>query len=94
MARGKDKKKRKLEKKQEGDDVPKQAQKDMELDEFSSYFENSYEPKVLITYSDNPHGKTRIFGKELTRIIPNSISRYRQSCGAGREMNKHTLIKH
>lgn len=104
MARGKDKKKRKLEKKQEGDDVPKkvphtleslrekdetmlvnvdedeklEAQKDMELDELSSYYENSYEPKVLITYSDNPHNKTRIFGKELCRIIPNSISRYRQ----------------
>ncbi|XP_037300730.1 probable ribosome production factor 1 isoform X1 [Manduca sexta] len=104
MARGKDKKKRKLEKKQEGDDVPKkiphtleslrekdetmlanveveeqeEAQKDMELDELSSYYQNSYEPKVLITYSDNPHNKTRIFGKELMRIIPNSISRYRQ----------------
>lgn len=104
MARGKDKKKRKLEKKQEGDDVPKkvphtletlrekdettvehaleeeqdEVQKDMELDELSSYYQNSYEPKVLITYSDNPHNKTRIFGKELTRIIPNSLSRYRQ----------------
>lgn len=55
-----------------------QAQKDMELDELATYYENSYEPKVLITYSDNPHTKTRIFGKELTRIIPNSISRYRQ----------------
>lgn len=50
----------------------------MELDELSSFYENSYEPKVLITFSDNPHTKTRIFGKELTRIIPNSISRYRQ----------------
>ncbi|KAM3957011.1 putative ribosome production factor 1 [Aphomia sociella] len=104
MARGKDKKKRKLEKKQEGEDVPKkvphtleslrekdetmlanveaeeqeEAQKDMELDELSTYYENAYEPKVLITYSDNPHSKTRIFGKELTRIIPNSVSRYRQ----------------
>lgn len=55
-----------------------QAQKDMELDELSTYYENSYEPKVLITYSDNPHSKTRIFGRELTRIIPNSLSRYRQ----------------
>lgn len=50
----------------------------MELDEFSGYFNNAYEPKVLITYCDNPHNKTRIFGRELTRIIPNSISRYRQ----------------
>lgn len=50
----------------------------MELDELSAYYENSYEPKVLITYSDNPHNKTRIFGKELMRIIPNSTARYRQ----------------
>lgn len=27
---------------------------DLESDEFSSYFTQSYEPKVLISYSDNP----------------------------------------
>lgn len=27
---------------------------DLESDEFSSYFMQTYEPKVLITYSDNP----------------------------------------
>lgn len=27
---------------------------DLEGDEFSSYFMQTYEPKVLITYSDNP----------------------------------------
>lgn len=29
-------------------------QNDLENDELSSYFMQSYEPKVLITYSDNP----------------------------------------
>ncbi|KAJ8910018.1 hypothetical protein NQ315_003984 [Exocentrus adspersus] len=50
---------------------------DIEYDELSSYYKQSYEPKVLITYSDNPMKKTRIFGRELTRIIPNSVSLYR-----------------
>lgn len=27
---------------------------DLESDEFSDYYKSSYEPKVLITYSDNP----------------------------------------
>lgn len=53
----------------------------MELDEFSEYFNKAYEPKVLITYSDNPHSKTRGFGKELAMIIPNStaLTRHRSS---------------
>lgn len=27
---------------------------DLDNDEFSTYYQNEYEPKVLITYSDNP----------------------------------------
>ncbi|KAK9880783.1 hypothetical protein WA026_013110 [Henosepilachna vigintioctopunctata] len=54
---------------------------DLENDEFSNYYKQSYEPKVLITYSDNPMKKTRIFGRELTRIIPNSVSLYRNRSG-------------
>lgn len=54
---------------------------DLEYDEFSEYYKGSYEPKVLITYSDNPLKKTRIFGRELTRIIPNSKSLYRNRSG-------------
>jgi ribosome production factor 1 len=54
---------------------------DLEHDEFASYYKQEYEPKVLITYSDNPHTKTRIFGRELTRIIPNSTSLYRNRSG-------------
>jgi len=54
---------------------------DLENDEFSDYYKHSYEPKVLITYADNPMKKTRIFGRELTRIIPNSTSLYRNRSG-------------
>lgn len=54
-----------------------ELQKDLETDEFSEYFSKQYEPKVLITYSDNPHTKTRKFGKELHRIIPNSLAKVR-----------------
>ncbi|KAL1518303.1 hypothetical protein ABEB36_001945 [Hypothenemus hampei] len=54
---------------------------DLEKDEFNDYYKQSYEPKVLITYADNPMRKTRIFGRELTRIIPNSISLYRNRSG-------------
>lgn len=54
---------------------------DLEKDEFSDYYKHSYEPKVLITFADNPMKKTRIFGRELTRIIPNSVSLYRNRSG-------------
>jgi len=59
-------------------DEHEEAKKDMEVDEMAAYYENSYAPKVLITFSDNPLRKTRIFGKELTRIIPNSEYRFRR----------------
>ncbi|XP_044734125.1 probable ribosome production factor 1 [Chrysoperla carnea] len=58
-----------------------EVQKDLEQDEFADYYQNEYEPKVLITYSDNPLTKTRIFGRELTRVIPNSRSFYRNRSG-------------
>lgn len=63
------------------DSENEETRKEMELDEFSEYYSKSYEPKVLITYSDNPHSKTRGFGKELTHIIPNSVAltRHRSS---------------
>lgn len=54
---------------------------DLDQDEFNEYYKQSYEPKVLITYADNPMRKTRIFGRELTRIIPNSVSLYRNRSG-------------
>ncbi|XP_066256409.1 probable ribosome production factor 1 [Euwallacea similis] len=54
---------------------------DLENDEFSDFYRQSYEPKVLITYADNPMRKTRIFGREMTRIIPNSIALYRNRSG-------------
>nr|CAH7748735.1 unnamed protein product [Callosobruchus chinensis] len=57
------------------------VREDLENDEFSDYYKQSYEPKVLITYADNPMKKTRIFGRELKRIIPNSVSLYRNRSG-------------
>ncbi|XP_034238742.1 probable ribosome production factor 1 [Thrips palmi] len=63
-----------------------ETEKDHELDELSTYFSREVEPKVLITYCDNPHKRTRIFGRELTRIIPNSLSLYRNRSGAKKIM--------
>lgn len=54
-----------------------ELQQDLATDEFADYYSKSYEPRVLITYSDNPHSKTRKFGKELARIIPNSLAKVR-----------------
>jgi ribosome production factor 1 len=63
------------------DSENEETRKEIELDEFSDYFNKAYEPKVLITYSDNPCSKTRGFGKELAHIIPNSLAttRHRSS---------------
>ncbi|CAG9837713.1 unnamed protein product [Diabrotica balteata] len=65
---------------------------DLEEDEFSEFYKQSYEPKVLITYADNPMKKTRIFGRELTRIIPNSVSLYRNRSGV-KKMVKSAIQK-
>jgi len=65
---------------QENEERIEEATIDIQNDEFQSYFQGQYEPKVLITYSDNPLGKTRAFGVELMRVIPNSLARYRQRC--------------
>lgn len=54
-----------------------ELKKEFELDEFSDYFNKQYEPRVLITYADNPVTKTRKFGIELARIIPNSLAKIR-----------------
>lgn len=65
---------------------------DINNDEFSTYFEKSYVPKVLITTSDNPLSKTRRFCKELTRIIPNSIAKYRSRMSV-KKMVKAAIAK-
>ncbi|KAK3860638.1 hypothetical protein Pcinc_033320 [Petrolisthes cinctipes] len=41
-------------------------------DAYASYFTKAYEPKVLLTCSDNPHKKTRSFILELCKMIPGS----------------------
>lgn len=54
-----------------------ELRKELEIDEFSEYYTKSYTPKVLITYADNPVTKTRKFGIELARIIPNALAKIR-----------------
>lgn len=54
-----------------------EVQFDIKHDEYESFFTHSYEPKILITSSDNPHTKTIHFIRELTKIIPNSECRWR-----------------
>ncbi|GJQ79392.1 hypothetical protein Trydic_g16251 [Trypoxylus dichotomus] len=65
---------------------------DLNTDEFKDFFSKTREPRVLITYCDNPMKKTRIFGRELTRIIPNSESMYRNRCGV-KKMVKRAIEK-
>ncbi|XP_076375963.1 putative ribosome production factor 1 [Megalopta genalis] len=74
------------------DEENQELKVDFEHDEFSSYYKHSYEPKVLITYCDNPTRKTRIFGREMTRIVPNSISLYRNRSGV-KKMVKSAIAK-
>lgn len=54
-----------------------ELRKELEIDEFADYYAKSYSPKVLITYADNPVTKTRKFGVELARIIPNALAKIR-----------------
>lgn len=63
---------------------------DLENDEFSDYYKSSYEPKVVITFSDNPLKKTRTFGRELMRIIPNSKLFYRNRSSVKRMVKSAT----
>ena len=59
------------------DSENEELQKELELDDFSSYFEGNSTPKILITFADNPVTRTRKFGVELSRIIPNSLVKVR-----------------
>ncbi|XP_076641451.1 putative ribosome production factor 1 [Halictus rubicundus] len=74
------------------DEENEELKVDFEHDEFSSYYKHSCDPKVLITYCDNPTRKTRIFGREMTRIIPNSTSLYRNRSGV-KKMVKSAIAK-
>lgn len=55
-----------------------EVQFDITHDEYESYFSKTYEPKILITSSDNPHTKTIHFIRELTKIFPNSECQWRK----------------
>ncbi|XP_029004711.1 ribosome production factor 1 [Betta splendens] len=47
-------------------------------DEFSSYFNGLTNPKVLITTSDRPRGRTVRFCEQLATVIPNAYVYYRR----------------
>ncbi|KAL4634917.1 ribosome production factor 1 [Arapaima gigas] len=47
-------------------------------DEFSAYFNRLTNPKVLITTSDRPKGRTVRFCEQLATVIPNSHVYYRR----------------
>ncbi|CAG7837400.1 unnamed protein product [Allacma fusca] len=55
-----------------------EVEEDIKIDEFESYFNQSYVPKVVITSSANPCLKTRLFLKELCQVIPNSTAFHRR----------------
>lgn len=61
------------------EEVDEETLWDISNDEYRQYFEKSYEPKVLITSTDNPHKRTIAFMQELSRIIPNSEPRWRRN---------------
>jgi len=63
----------------EGTEEDEEVEHDISNDEFAEYFAKTYEPKVLITCSDNPHTRTIAFIKELTRMIPNSEPKWRKN---------------
>ncbi|KAF7989664.1 hypothetical protein HCN44_008338 [Aphidius gifuensis] len=72
------------------DEANAEIKAEIDNDEFASYYKKDYEPKVLITYADNPSRKTRIFGVELTRIVPNSLSLYRNRSGVKKMVKSAT----
>ncbi|KAM3619700.1 uncharacterized protein V6R79_012284 [Siganus canaliculatus] len=47
-------------------------------DEFSAYFNGLVNPKVLITTSDRPRGRTVRFCEQLATVIPNAYVYYRR----------------
>lgn len=66
---------------------------ELDTDQFSEYFNREVTPKVLITYADNPVTKTRKFGVELARIIPNSWAKIRNRSSIKR-MVKDAIDEH
>uniref|UniRef100_A0A7D9N0E3 Ribosome production factor 1 n=1 Tax=Xenopus tropicalis TaxID=8364 RepID=A0A7D9N0E3_XENTR len=51
---------------------------DEAIDEFAPYFNKQTTPKILITTSDRPRGRTVRFTEQLSSVIPNSDVYYRR----------------
>jgi len=75
-----------------GEEEDEEVEHDIVNDEFSEYFNKSYEPKVLVTSCDNPHTRSIAFIKELTRIIPNAEPRWRKNASI-KKMVKDAISK-
>ncbi|XP_059170487.1 ribosome production factor 1-like [Physella acuta] len=60
------------------DPAHQETQIDLELDEMAPYFRQETSPKILITTCDRPKKKTNSFCKELKKVIPNSVIKYRR----------------
>jgi len=56
------------------DDELEQEEK---MDAFAEYYNKSYEPKILVTSSDNPHTTTKRLVKDLSMMIPNAECKFR-----------------
>lgn len=55
------------------DDVVEEIHRDIETDEFGSYYAKEYEPKVMITFSEHPIKASRRFASQLCKVIPNCM---------------------
>uniref|UniRef100_A0A8C5WFF3 Ribosome production factor 1 n=1 Tax=Leptobrachium leishanense TaxID=445787 RepID=A0A8C5WFF3_9ANUR len=60
------------------DPTDEEVKYDEETDEFAPYFNKQTTPKILITTSDRPRGRTVKFTEQLSSIIPNSHVYYRR----------------
>ncbi|CAH2310424.1 ribosome production factor 1 [Pelobates cultripes] len=60
------------------DPTDEEVQYDEATDEFAPYFNKQSTPKILITTSDRPRGRTVKFTQQLSTVIPNSHVYYRR----------------
>ncbi|KAG8555260.1 hypothetical protein GDO81_017647 [Engystomops pustulosus] len=60
------------------DPADEEVKYDEATDEFAPYFQRQTTPKILITTSDRPRGRTVRFTEQLSSIIPNSHVYYRR----------------
>ena len=60
-----------------GDDI-EELEREEGADAYSGYYNKLYEPKILVTSSDNPHQRTINFIRELCRMMPGAEPTWRR----------------